>query len=85
MPENNNIITFTRAGTEYQAEEGMTWEEWVNSKYNNNEINKFIINTNALACIPRNGTETMSFIFYDEYGDDYVYANDLIQANYSYH
>ena len=28
------IITFTIAGDEYQAEEGMTWEEWVNSEYN---------------------------------------------------
>lgn len=29
-----SLITFTIAGTEYQAEEGMTWEEWCNSEYN---------------------------------------------------
>ena len=29
-----NLITFTIDGVEYQAEEGMTWEEWVNSEYN---------------------------------------------------
>lgn len=29
-----SVITFTIDGTEYQAEEGMTWEQWVNSKYN---------------------------------------------------
>lgn len=29
-----NLISFTIAGTSYQAEEGMTWEEWVNSSYN---------------------------------------------------
>ena len=29
-----NLITFAIDGTVYQAEEGMTWEEWVNSKYN---------------------------------------------------
>ena len=29
-----NIITFTIEGTEYQAEEGMTWAEWVESEYN---------------------------------------------------
>jgi hypothetical protein len=29
-----NLITFTIDGTEYQAEEGMTWEEFVNSDYN---------------------------------------------------
>ena len=28
------LITFTIAGTSYQAEEGMTWEQWVNSSYN---------------------------------------------------
>jgi hypothetical protein len=29
-----NAITFTIGGTEYQAEEGMTWEEWIDSDYN---------------------------------------------------
>ena len=29
-----NLITFTVNGTEYQAEEGMTWREWINSDYN---------------------------------------------------
>ena len=29
-----NLITFTIDGTEYQAEEGMTLEQWVNSGYN---------------------------------------------------
>ena len=33
-PESNNIINFTIAGTSYQAEEGMTWGEWVESSYN---------------------------------------------------
>ena len=28
------LITFTIDGVEYQAEEGMTWEQWVNSDYN---------------------------------------------------
>ena len=28
------IISFTIEGNTYQAEEGMTWGEWVNSKYN---------------------------------------------------
>lgn len=27
-------ITFTVAGTEYQAEDGMTWAEWCESDYN---------------------------------------------------
>lgn len=28
------LITFTIGGVEYHAEEGMTWEKWVNSEYN---------------------------------------------------
>lgn len=36
------LITFTINGTSYQAEEGMTWGEWVNSSYN---TGGFVINT----------------------------------------
>lgn len=36
----NPLITFTIAGTTYQAEEGMTWAEWIDSSYN---INSYII------------------------------------------
>ena len=32
-----NLITFTINGTPYQAEEGMTWAEWVDSEYNVND------------------------------------------------
>ena len=32
-----DLITFTIDETEYQAEEGMTWGEWVNSEYNVNK------------------------------------------------
>ena len=28
------LITFTINGTSYQAKEGMTWAEWINSEYN---------------------------------------------------
>lgn len=29
-----NLISFTISGDEYQAEEGMAWDEWVESSYN---------------------------------------------------
>lgn len=29
-----SLISFTIDGTEYQAEDGMTWEEWLESAYN---------------------------------------------------
>ena len=32
------IITFTINGIEYQAEEGMTWENWCNSEYNTRDF-----------------------------------------------
>lgn len=32
--EEANLITFTIDGTEYKAEEGMTWGEWIDSEYN---------------------------------------------------
>ena len=34
----NPLITFTIGGTEYQAQEGMTWGEWVESEYNTNNF-----------------------------------------------
>ena len=43
-----NLITFTIAGAEYQAEEGMTWGEWVDSEYN--VISAFISADGYLRC-----------------------------------
>ena len=40
-----NLITFTIEDVEYQAEEGMTWGEWVESDYN---TNTFIIVDNTI-------------------------------------
>ena len=41
------VFTFTIDGTEYQAEEGMTWGEWVNSEYNPSlENGGYYINSN---------------------------------------
>ena len=35
-----NLISFTFADTTYYAEDGMTWEEWLNSDYNNGNFMK---------------------------------------------
>ena len=48
---NNNdggvtMISFTVGGVQYQAEEGMTWGEWVNSEYNTSQI--LVINGTVL-------------------------------------
>ena len=36
------LISFTIDGTSYQAEEGMTWGEWVNSSYNNSGLEEYL-------------------------------------------
>ena len=36
----SNLITFTVDGTEYQAEEGMTWGDFYNSDYNDGLISE---------------------------------------------
>ena len=33
-----SLISFTIAGTEYQAEDGMTWAEWCKSEYNTGNV-----------------------------------------------
>ena len=35
---NVNLITFYVVDTAYQCEEGMTWEEFINSEYNSEEL-----------------------------------------------
>ena len=70
----SNLITFIVNGTEYQAEEGMTWGEWVDSEYNVNrdfEIDPF---DNSIAHGSR-------YVSNDE---DYIFASDIIQEGYDY-
>ena len=69
----SNLIIFTINGTQYQAEEGMTWGEWIDSEYNVN--GKFYIELdNAISNgVYRIGTE--------EY---YVFSSDIIKKNYNY-
>lgn len=40
------IINFTIAGTSYQAEEGMTWQQWIDSSYNTSN-GKYYISSNG--------------------------------------
>ena len=44
---NVNLITFIVAGNEYQAEEGMTWKQFVDSEYN---TDAFYIKNNSVVC-----------------------------------
>ena len=66
------MISFTIAGTEYQAEAGMTWEQWVNSAYNNGE---FRVDINAI----RKG-----YLFVSAGGGNIVYTDNQITADVDY-
>lgn len=71
-----SLITFTVDGVEYQAEEGMTWGEWVGSEYNVNGV-FFIDVDNSI------GYSYMLGLWVGT-DKDYVYASDIIQKNYNY-
>ena len=65
-------INFTIDGVSYQAEEGMTWGDWVNSEYDNDE---FRVDINAI----KKGSS-----FVSNGGSNIVYTNDQITANAAY-
>lgn len=71
------LITFTIGSTTYQAEDGMTWAEWVNSEYNTGgyhmEGNSIYTNYNSI-------------IYYQPYqaANITVYSSDIILANGKY-
>ena len=75
------IINFTIGGDPYQAEEGMTWAQWVESAYNNSEfysVNELVYWGEDFWFILCNYGKTPSD---DDY---YVNAADVIQANTDY-
>lgn len=65
------LITFTINSVEYQAEEGMTWEEWVNSDYN---TGSWKISNNYIKA----GENTLYYPKRLEITPWYVYKNDKI-------
>lgn len=69
------IINFTIEGISYQAKEGMTWNEWVFSEYN--DINVY---TTSESYIVSNGTNSAICL---EDGT-FVVLEDVIIKNYSY-
>lgn len=67
------LITFTIIGKSYQAEEGMTWGEWVNSDYNTGGFysnNNFIYDTSGITVL----TSTHSNVLPNDiiYSDQYI-------------
>ena len=71
-PSSATLINFTINGTAYQAEEGMTWEQWCDSSYNaNSHYNYWYYDINA------------AFIFCREEGQQKTVAksnNELVDG-----
>ena len=71
------IISFSIEDFKFQAEEGMTWREWVNSEYNSDG-----------ACVYNAGSDTIRFV---EYSLDVLSSNipvkgsDTIISGYFYY
>lgn len=74
------VISFTIASTSYQAEEGMTWNEWINSNYNTDGYALYTDNT-----IYRDGSVGALFQLYRVYnGDAQVSNTDIILEGTAY-
>ena len=71
-----SLITFTIEGTEQQAEEGMTWGEWVDSDYN---TFNYIVNDYYGGIT--NAYET----YIIKYNNEYVLPSDIINRDYAYY
>lgn len=66
-----SLITFTIDGTTYQAEEGMTWGEWVDSSYNNGV---YVLDSGGLYI------ELASDTFFTVgYNDAFIKSTDVIE------
>lgn len=61
------IISFSIEDFQFQAEEGMTWREWVNSEYNTDG-----------ACVYNEGTDTIRFV---EYSLDVLLSNTTVKGS----
>lgn len=68
-----NMINFSINGVSYKIREGMTWGEWVNSRYNNTELT-IIQHWQAGKLIGINSTT------YLQGPSRYIHPEDLIQA-----
>lgn len=74
------LISFTIDGTSYQAEEGMTWAEWVASSYNT--IGAYISTRNSLVIYPHPSWGDCTV--WDAADNKGEYSSDTIKSGYAY-
>ena len=75
----NNLITFTIGGTTYQAEEGMTWAEWVASDY---RTHYYWINDGG-AVIYGASSSSIKYVTKSD-GTTTVNSTEVIESGYNY-
>lgn len=69
------LINFKWNNTDFQAEEGMTWEQWINSSYN---INQWVIRENEYISL----NADYGYIDYNDFTS--VKISDKIIDGYTY-
>lgn len=82
MQSGGNLITFTINNTEYQAEEGMTWGEWVDSEYNVINASIYMLSNGVGYISVREQGGSPYFLYDSNY--DYVITTQEIIANDNY-
>lgn len=79
-----NLISFTIDGTKYEAEDGMTWGEWIESDYNTAGFYEYndrvVIDEDSLARV------ILEFLYVSKIADisEVVNVTDTIIQGYSY-
>ena len=66
------MITFTIDGTTYQAIDGMTWAEWVNSEYNVNQ--EYFLDVDIIFSSTMPGRIVAEAIATDTIKDNFAYT-----------
>ena len=73
-----SLINFTIDSVQYSAEKDMTWEEWIDSKYNTGNYGKYC----DIFVTPNGGNSARDPIAYSD--DNKVEVSDIILENYDY-
>lgn len=75
------LISFTIDGTSYQAEEGMTWAEWLTTDYNKNSYTENLLDGTQTVFIESYGITKGYGVAYD---NSFVSVEDVIVADRAY-
>ena len=75
-----SLINFTIDSVQYSAEKDMTWEEWIESKYNTGNYGKYYCDLTSVT--PNGGDSGGDAIAYSD--GNRVKVSDIILENYDY-